>query len=62
MPGTHLYRVTYRIGANGPDSFEVTRQVRTDVSAIHDIVTQLGRKWEGQPIRKIEVIEPVEEV
>jgi hypothetical protein len=57
------FRVSYKIGV-GPDSYEVTRTVETDgpnSGNIEDIRQALRSRW-GQPITKIEVLEPTEKV
>lgn len=61
MP-THKYRVTYRVGEKGPESYEVTRTVHSDTADVDAFRTSVARKWAGQPIYRIEVVEPVETV
>lgn len=62
VAGTHVYRVTYRIGGTGPGSYEVTRTVRTNNANIDDLARDLGRRWAGQPILRIEIVDPIEDV
>lgn len=62
MPGTNLYRVSYRIGGEGRGSYEVTRLVRTSNADVDAVVQELGRRWSGQPLRRIEIVEPVEDL
>lgn len=52
--------MTYRMG-EGQESYEVVRLVEVEeglIADVHALRDQLGRKWAGRPINRIEVLEP----
>jgi hypothetical protein len=58
----YRFRVAYRIG-EGKTGYEVTRLIETENGEdIDALQKELSKKWAGQPIHRIERVDPPEKV